>query len=61
MAKNIKKNIKVVNGEVKFVKLRKNPNFNDESSLEEHKPKKENFFSKREDDQAKQAEAQRMQ
>ena len=59
MHKNIKKNIRVVNGEVKFVKLRKSPHHNDQSSTEDDKPKKENFFSKRDENLAKEAEERR--
>jgi len=59
MHKNIKKNIKVINGEVKFVKLRRRegqPFVDDDSANDNGKPKKENFFSRRNEDKIKEEE-----
>ena len=53
MHKNIKKNIKVVNGEVKFVKLRtggKRVTDDDSENNGGKSFRKENFFSRRNED-----------
>ena len=58
MHKNIKKNIKIINGEVKFVKLKKPKVVVDGVIVEDadKKQKKANFFSKRTEENVKKAE-----
>ena len=60
MHKNIKKNIKIINGEVKFVKIKKSKVDEDGGIINDPvaKQKKANFFSKRTEDNVKKAEQQ---